>query len=90
MIGAASDGPAVRIAASDASLYDFHLATYDADDRFDQSLARGFVELWGLPARIAALRDERVTAPRDERVTAPRDQPGHGQGTRGGGGSGAG
>jgi argininosuccinate synthase len=45
---------------SDASLYDYHLATYDADDRFDQSLARGFVELWGLPTRIAALRDQRL------------------------------
>ncbi len=34
---------------SEASLYDFSLATYDEGDMFDQSLARGFVELWGLP-----------------------------------------
>ncbi len=45
---------------SDASLYDFDLATYDAGDTFDQSLAKGFVELWGLPSRIAARRDLRL------------------------------
>ncbi|HEV2889888.1 MAG TPA: argininosuccinate synthase [Frankiaceae bacterium] len=40
-----------------ASLYDYGLATYDSDDTFDQSLAKGFVDLWGLPSRIAARRD---------------------------------
>ncbi len=45
---------------SEASLYDYHLATYDSDDRFDQSLAKGFVELWGLPSRIAARRAHRM------------------------------
>ncbi len=45
---------------SDASLYDFNLATYDAGDTFDQSMARGFVELWGLPSRMAAARDARI------------------------------
>jgi argininosuccinate synthase len=44
---------------SDASLYDFDLATYDEGDTFDQSLAKGFVELWGLPSKIAAKRDQR-------------------------------
>ena len=42
---------------SDASLYDFNLATYDEGDLFDQSLAKGFVQLWGLPSKIAARRD---------------------------------
>ncbi len=42
---------------SDASLYDYDLATYDTGDTFDQSLAKGFVELWGLPSKIAANRD---------------------------------
>jgi argininosuccinate synthase len=46
---------------SDASLYDFDLATYDTGDTFDQSLSKGFVELWGLPSKIAALRDRRLT-----------------------------
>jgi len=44
-------------AAWAGSLYDYNLATYDAADTFDQSLAKGFVELWGLPSRIAAQRD---------------------------------
>ncbi|MEP6667317.1 MAG: argininosuccinate synthase [Nocardioidaceae bacterium] len=42
---------------SSTSLYDFNLATYDEGDTFDQSLAKGFVELWGLPSKIAARRD---------------------------------
>ncbi|BCB89129.1 argininosuccinate synthase [Phytohabitans suffuscus] len=45
---------------SEASLYDFNLATYDTGDTFDQSLAKGFVQLWGLPSRIAAARDSRL------------------------------
>jgi argininosuccinate synthase len=46
---------------SSASLYDYSLATYDAADRFDQRLAKGFVELWGMPSRIAAARDNRTS-----------------------------
>ncbi|HEY9481805.1 MAG TPA: argininosuccinate synthase [Micromonosporaceae bacterium] len=45
---------------SDASLYDFSLATYDEGDLFDQSLAKGFVQLWGLPSRLASARDARL------------------------------
>ncbi len=45
---------------SDASLYDFHLATYDAGDSFDQSLAKGFVDLWGLPSKLAAVREAKL------------------------------
>ncbi len=45
---------------SPASLYDFGLATYDEGDAFDQSLAKGFVELWGLPSKLAATRDQRL------------------------------
>src|SRR5437588_4748474 len=41
---------------SDQSLYDFNLATYDEGDTFDQSLAKGFIQLWGLPSKIAAKR----------------------------------
>jgi argininosuccinate synthase len=44
---------------SETSLYDFNLATYDTGDTFDQSLAKGFVELWSLPSKIAAARDAR-------------------------------
>ncbi|ACZ88803.1 argininosuccinate synthase [Streptosporangium roseum] len=45
---------------SEASLYDFNLATYDTGDTFDQSLAKGFVELWSLPSKIASARDARL------------------------------
>jgi argininosuccinate synthase len=45
---------------SEASLYDFSLATYDEGDLFDQSLAKGFVQLWGLPSRLASARDSRL------------------------------
>jgi argininosuccinate synthase len=38
-------------------LYDFGLATYDAEATFDQSLARGFIGLWGLPTKLATQRD---------------------------------
>ncbi|MFI1918608.1 argininosuccinate synthase [Nocardia sp. NPDC020380] len=42
---------------SDESLYDFNLATYDAGDTFDQSLAKGFVQIHGLSSKVAARRD---------------------------------
>lgn len=45
---------------SAASLYDFSLATYDTGDAFDQRLARGFVDLWGLPTRVWAAREQRM------------------------------
>ncbi|TDC40860.1 argininosuccinate synthase [Micromonospora sp. KC213] len=45
---------------SEASLYDFGMATYDTGDTFDQSLAKGFVQLWGLPSKMAAARDARL------------------------------
>ena len=45
---------------SPESLYDFGMATYDTGDTFDQSLAKGFIELWGLPSKMAAARDLRL------------------------------
>ncbi|PRQ11181.1 argininosuccinate synthase [Corynebacterium sp. 13CS0277] len=42
---------------SDKSLYDFNLATYDTGDTFDQTLAKGFVQLHGLSSKIACKRD---------------------------------
>ena len=42
---------------SATSLYDFNLATYDEGDSFDQSSARGFIEIIGLPSKLAAARD---------------------------------
>ena len=52
-----------------SSLYDFDLATYDTGDTFDQSLAKGFIELWGLPSKIAARRaGDRAARGRGDRV----------------------
>ncbi|MFZ0324267.1 MAG: argininosuccinate synthase [Actinomycetes bacterium] len=45
---------------SQESLYDFDLATYDTGDTFDQTLSKGFVQLWGLASRTAAERDQRT------------------------------
>jgi len=45
---------------SDVGLYDFNLATYDEGDTFDQSAARGFIEIYGLAAKQAAAREARV------------------------------
>src|SRR6476469_6555427 len=42
---------------SDVSLYDFGLATYDEGDTFDQSQARGFIEIYGMSSKLAARRD---------------------------------
>lgn len=44
---------------SEQSLYDFDLATYDTGDTFDQSLAKGFIELWALPTKISARRAQK-------------------------------
>ena len=44
---------------SPESLYDFDLATYDTGDTFDQSHARGFIEIWSLPSKISAKRRAR-------------------------------
>ncbi|MGB3686978.1 MAG: argininosuccinate synthase [Ornithinimicrobium sp.] len=45
---------------SPVGLYDYGLATYDEQDTFDQSMAKGFIELWALPAKMAAARDLRA------------------------------
>jgi argininosuccinate synthase len=50
---------------SEQSLYEYEWATYDSGDVFDQTLAKGFVELWGLPSKMAARRDHRSAAQPD-------------------------
>ncbi len=46
---------------SGSSLYDFNLATYDTGDTFDQTHAKGFIELHGLSSKIANRRDRGAT-----------------------------
>ncbi|MFF7793492.1 argininosuccinate synthase [Streptomyces sp. NPDC007991] len=45
---------------SEQSLYDFDLATYDTGDTFDQSAAKGFIDIYSLSSKIAAQRQPRV------------------------------
>jgi argininosuccinate synthase len=47
---------------SETALYDFNLATYDTGDTFDQSMARGFIEIFGLSSKVASGRDQRAGA----------------------------
>ncbi|MBW9216887.1 argininosuccinate synthase [Mumia sp. zg.B53] len=42
---------------SATSLYDFNLATYDEGDTFDQSMAKGFIEIFGMSSTLASKRD---------------------------------
>jgi argininosuccinate synthase len=46
--------------SSPMSLYDKNLATYDVKTSFDQSHAEGFIELWGLPTKVANILKEKV------------------------------
>ena len=58
LVSSAGPGRAVVTGQkSSQSLYDFDLATYDTGDTFDQSLSKGFIEIWSLPSRISARRD---------------------------------
>jgi len=41
------------------SLYRFDLATYDTGDTFDQSLAKGFIDLWALPSKVWNLANKK-------------------------------
>ena len=45
---------------SEQSLYDFNLATYDTGDTYDQSAAKGFIDIYSLSSKIAARRHLRA------------------------------
>ena len=44
---------------SENSLYRYDLATYDSEDTYDQSWAKGFIEIFGMSTKIASDRDRR-------------------------------
>ena len=46
--------------SSPMSLYDKNLATYEVETSFNQSYAEGFIELWGLPTKVANILKKRV------------------------------
>jgi argininosuccinate synthase len=41
------------------SLYDYSLATYDRADAFSHRSSEGFIELWGLPLKVWAVKGKR-------------------------------
>ena len=45
---------------STESLYDPKLATYSEDDEFDQSIAKGFIAIWGQPLKTQAKAQKHV------------------------------
>ncbi|WHF24807.1 argininosuccinate synthase [Kocuria rhizophila] len=65
---------------SNTGLYDFNLATYDEGDSFDQSNARGFIELFGMSSKVASRRERDSPGsdarwPRQRRPHRPRADP---------------
>lgn len=46
--------------SSPMSLYDANLATYEAGSKFDQGWSTGFIEIWGLPTRVAYKMKARI------------------------------
>ena len=46
--------------SSPMSLYDKNLVTYEVETSFNQAFAEGFIELWGLPSKVATLLKEKV------------------------------
>jgi argininosuccinate synthase len=46
--------------SSPMSLYDKNLATYEIETSFNQAHAEGFIELWGLPTKVANILKKKV------------------------------
>lgn len=46
--------------SSSMSLYDKNLATYEVETSFNQAHAEGFIELWGLPTKVANVLKEKI------------------------------
>ena len=44
------------------ALYDERFVTFGEDDVYQQSDAAGFIRLFGLPARVSALKDQQLAA----------------------------
>jgi argininosuccinate synthase len=53
----------VAARTSPFSLYDERFVTFGEDDVYDQADAAGFIRLYGLPMRVAALRDQEASSP---------------------------
>jgi argininosuccinate synthase len=57
---------------SEHALYDERFVTFGEDDVYEQSDAAGFIRLYGLPARVRALKDQELADKKEqEAVVAP-------------------
>jgi argininosuccinate synthase len=56
---------------SEYALYDERFVTFGEDDVYQQSDAAGFIRLYGLSARVRALRDQEMAAARHENQAKP-------------------
>jgi argininosuccinate synthase len=54
---------------SDYALYDERFVTFGEDDVYQQSDAGGFIRLYGLSARVRAIRDQEMAAAKAEKET---------------------
>jgi argininosuccinate synthase len=61
---------------SDFALYDERFVTFGEDDVYQQSDAAGFIRLYGLSARVRAIRDQEMAAAQSAREdNAEADKP---------------
>jgi len=59
--------------SSPNGLYDLNLATYEAQQTFDQRASEGFIELWGLPTKTAhKLKSSQVSRTKRDEVMETR------------------
>jgi argininosuccinate synthase len=56
---------------SEQALYDERFVTFGEDDVYQQSDAAGFIRLYGLSARVRAIRDQEMAAARQESDAKP-------------------
>jgi argininosuccinate synthase len=59
---------------SEFALYDERFVTFGEDDVYQQSDAAGFIRLYGLSARVRAIRDQEMAAAQSERNTKAEAQ----------------
>ncbi len=59
---------------SEYALYDERFVTFGEDDVYEQSDAAGFIRLYGLSARVRAIRDQELAAAHAERDTKSQTQ----------------
>jgi argininosuccinate synthase len=59
---------------SEYALYDERFVTFGEDDVYEQSDAAGFIRLYGLSARVRAIRDQELAAAQRERETKKKTQ----------------